>query len=155
MKFKISPTIDNQASKKSHVIYALSSRLEMFFKDKYYGLDVQDYILSISCRLPIEGFEKFFAPKKSAYADDIIKKNRFTGQPIRLYKLFINNTLLSIEEYHEFTESDDEVCKIVILKKIAESLANLSQLPKKVKDFNKELFQADLLEFLKAEGLIV
>ena len=90
MEFNISITIDEKADHKSHLIIALSEALKEYFQDKNYGEDIKDYIIGCICILPPEGFEKFNKPKKPIYIDDKTTKNRFTGEELRMHKLFIN-----------------------------------------------------------------
>ena len=144
MKFGISITIDEKADHKSHLIISLSEALKEYFQDKNYGEDIKDYIIGCICILPPEGFEKFNKPKKPIYIDDKTTKNRFTGEELRMHKLFIN----------EFISVSDEESKKILENKIIESLENLDKLPKKVKDFDKKRFKNDLLVFLKKETQI-
>jgi len=41
----------------------------------------------------------------------------------------------------------------ILAKKIIQSLSNLESLPKKVKDFDKESFEADLIDFFIMKNL--
>ena len=149
MEFNISITIDEKAKHKSHLIIALSEALKEYFQDKNYGEDIKDYIIGCICILPPEGFEKFNKPKKPIYIDDKTTKNRFTGEELRMHKLFINEFNFNADEYEEFISVSDEESKKILENKIIESLENLDKLPKKVKDFDKVRFKNDLLTFLK------
>lgn len=151
MKIAITLTIDQRAKHKSYIISDMSNKLAIYFRDKDYGLDIQDYIIGCICTLPPEGFEKFNIPHKPVYVDDKTTKNRFTGENQRMYKLFINEFNFNAEEYEEFISVSEEESKRVLTTKIIDSLKNLDLLPKKVKNFDKENFKNDLLIFFNAE----
>lgn len=154
MKFSISIRIDQKANHKSNIIVNMSQELKVFFADRFYGEDVQDYIIGCLCTSPPEGFEKFNKTQKPVYVDDKTTKNKFTGEPHRMFKLFINEFNFNNEEYDDFVDSSDEESKKILAKKILESLENLDKLPKKVKDFDKERFKEDMQHFFKGQGLI-
>lgn len=154
MKFAISIRIDQRANDKSRIVVSISEELKAFFRDKFYGEDIQDYSIGFTCVLPPEGFEHLFKKKKPAYVDDKTTKNRFTGEPHRMFKLFLDSIDLDSTEYADFVDSSDEESKKILAKKILESLENLDKLPKKVKDFDKERFKQDMEEFFRAQNLL-
>lgn len=154
MKFAISIRVDQRAQHKSNIIVSISEELKMFFADKFYGEDVQDYIVGCLCTSPPEGFEKFNKPQKPVYVDDKTTKNKFTGEPHRMFKLFINEFNFNNEEYDDFVDSSNEESKKILAKKILESLENLDKLPKKVRDFDKERFKKDMEEFFREQNLL-
>ncbi|MDY3344199.1 hypothetical protein PG326_02870 [Riemerella anatipestifer] len=149
MEFNISITIDEKAKHKSHLIVDLSEALKEYFRDKNYGEDIKDYVIGCICTLPPEGFEKFNTPKKPTYVDYKKTKNIYTGEEHTMNKLFINRFNFNSDEYEEFISVSDEESKKILENKIIKSLENLDELPKKVKDFDKEQFKKDLLAFLK------
>lgn len=154
MKFSISIRIDQKANHKSDIIVNMSQELKVFFADRFYGEDVQDYIIGCLCTSAPEGFEKFNKTQKPVYVDDKTTKNKFTGEPHRMFKLFINEFNFNNEEYDDFVDSSDEESKKILAKKILECLENLDKLPKKVKDFDKERFKEDMQHVFKGQGLI-
>lgn len=57
MKFGISLTTDNRSSAKSNLIHDLSEKLAIFFENRTYGEDIQDYIIGFTCVFTPEGFK--------------------------------------------------------------------------------------------------
>lgn len=154
MNISISLIIDPMAKHKSNTIVSMSQELKVFFADRFYGEDIQDYVIGFTCVLPPEGFEHLFKKKKPVYVDDKTKKNRFTGEQERMFKLFIDSIDLDSTEYTDFVDSSDEESKRILAKKILKSLENLDKLPKKVKDFDKERFKQDMEHFFKEHDLL-
>lgn len=154
MNISISLTMDPMANHKSRIVVSISEELKAFFAGKFYGEDIQSYIIGFTCVLPPEGFEHLFKKKKPVYVDDKTTKNKFTGEPHRMFKLFIDSIDLDSTEYTDFVDSSDEESKKILAKKILESLENLDKLPKKVKDFDKERFKQDMEHFFKEHDLL-
>ncbi|QQT55310.1 hypothetical protein I6I98_08670 [Sphingobacterium multivorum] len=147
MKFGISLTTDNRSSAKSNLIHDLSEKLAIFFENRTYGEDIQDYIIGFTCVFTPEGFKNIFKKKKPTYVSDKTKINRFSGEKIRLFKLFIDNITIEEDEYETFVTSNDLDCLELLKTKILESLSNLDKLPKSVKDFDKDKFKMDMRVF--------
>jgi len=149
MKFSITIKIDQGASHKTPIINEISLALGELFIDKNYGGDIQSYIISCICVLPPAGFEKFSKVQKPSYVCDKIIRNRFTGEDQRMYKMYINEFGFDKDDYEEFISLSNDGSKIMLRNKIIESLNNLNELPKEVKDFDVERFKNDLVEFFK------
>lgn len=154
MNISISLIMDPLAKHKSNIIVSMSQELKAFFADRFYGEDIQDYSIGFTCVLPPEGFEHLFKKKKPAYVDDKTTKNKFTGEPHRMFKLFLDSIDLDSREYADFVDSSDEESRKILARKILESLENLDKLPKKVKDFDKERFKQDMEEFFREQNLL-
>lgn len=154
MKISISQKIDTQAKHKNNEVTFISEKLKSYFNDKFYGEDIQNYIIGFTCVLPPEGYEHLFPKKKPLYVDDKTVTNKYTGEKERFYKLFINEIYLNNEEYEDFISNSNIESKKLLVKKILESLDDLHKLPKKVVDFNLNKFRSDLKEFFKKENLI-
>jgi hypothetical protein len=147
MKFGISLTTDRRSNAKSSLIHDLSEKLAIFFENRTYGEDIQDYIIGFTCVFTPEGFKNIFKKKKPTYVFDKTKINRFSGEKIRLFKLFIDNITIEEDEYETFVTSNDLDCLELLKTKILESLSNLDKLPKSVKDFDKDKFKMDMGAF--------
>jgi len=148
MKFSISLTTDNRSQDKSDLIIDLSNKLAKFFEERTYGEDIQNYIIGFTCVFTPEGFRNLFKKKKPTYVSDKTSINRFTGEKIRLFKLFIDNITIEEGEYEDFVSGNDYDCLELLKTKILESLSNLDKLPKAVKDFDKEKFKIDMKAIL-------
>ncbi|WP_333888135.1 hypothetical protein [Sphingobacterium siyangense] len=149
MHFTIALTMDTRAETKSHILTNLSIYLNESFKDKDYGADLLNYTLGFTSVLAPEGYGHFFEKKKPLYVSDRTTKNRFTGEKHHMYRLFIDGIVIGPDEYEDFVSGTDPNSLEIIKAKILESLSSLDQLPKKVKDFDKERFRIDMKNLLE------
>jgi hypothetical protein len=169
MHFTIALTVDTRAGIKSHILTNLSIYLKKSFEDKDYGADLLKYTLGFTSVLAPEGYGHFFEKKKPIYVSDRMTKNKFTGEKYHMFKLFINSIVIEPDEYEDFVmfklfinsiviEPDEyedfvsgtDLHSLAMVKaKILASLSNLDQLPKKVKDFDKERFRLDMKNLLE------
>lgn len=149
MHFTIALTMDTRAETKSHILTNLSIYLNESFKDKDYGVDLLNYTLGFTSVLAPEGYGHFFEKKKPLYVSDRTTKNRFTGEKHHMYRLFIDGIVIESDEYEDFVSGTDLNSLEIIKAKILESLSSLDQLPKKVKDFDKERFRIDMKNLLE------
>nr|WP_315394754.1 hypothetical protein [uncultured Sphingobacterium sp.] len=78
------------------------------------------------------------------YVRDKTTKNRFTGEMQRMVKLFLDDIVLTSDEYEGFVSGNDYDSIELLKTRILESLSNLDKLPKAVKDFDKEKFKMDM-----------
>ena len=144
MKVNFALTIDRQASFRSDMIHALSDYLKNFFKDKSYGEDIEDFIIGINCQDIPEGYEKFYKEEKPYYLDDKILTNPHTKEKVRFEKLYCLSFLFEKDEYDIFIGKNDLISNDLLKSKVLKSLKWLDKLPKKVKDFNVEMFKHDM-----------
>jgi hypothetical protein len=77
------------------------------------------------------------------------KKNVLTGELLISNKLFWFDVKIEGSNYDYFANCTEEEGKLFLASEILISLLNLDALPKKVKDFDKEKFKADMAFFLK------
>ena len=148
MHFNIALTMDTRAGIKSHILTNLSIYLKKSFKDKDYGIDLQNYTLGFMCVLAPEGFGHFFEKKKPLYVSDRTTKNRFTGEQHHMFRLFIDSIVIEPGEYEDFVSGTDLNSLEIVKAKILKSLSSLDSLPKKVKDFDKDRFRIDMKNLL-------
>ncbi|MCS3554698.1 MULTISPECIES: hypothetical protein [unclassified Sphingobacterium] len=144
MKFSISLTTDNRSQAKSGLIIDLSDKLTIFFADRIYGDSIQHYIIGFTCVCTPEGIKNLFVKKKPVYFFDKISTNRFTGEKIKMFRLFIDHITIEEEEYEDFVSGSDADSLELVKNKILESLSNLDKLTKSVKDFDKQKFKYDM-----------
>lgn len=148
MDINIGLTIDTEAKHKSIVIYDFSEKMKSFFVNRIYGNDIENYTIGLKCIKVPEGYEKFSKQNKPVYVFDKVKKNIYTGEDHKMYKLLIVDIVLAAEEYEKFVYGTDSESLKIIAKRVLETTTNYDLLPKKVKNFNKELFKQDMYYFL-------
>ncbi|MEO8237472.1 MAG: hypothetical protein ABI576_05135 [Flavobacterium sp.] len=154
MKFTISLKIDQKIQSKSSLINNLSQELTIFFKNKNYGKDIMEIVIGFNCVKPPIGYEHLFKLKKPFYLDFKIIKNIHTGEPIELEKYYFYEIKIDNNHYDKLIVLSDEEIKKIIAHEILNSLSNLDNLPKKIKDFNREQFKKDLESYFKERELI-
>jgi len=148
MNINIGLTIDTEAKNKSMVIYDFSEKMKLFFVNKVYGNDIENYTIGLKCIKVPKGYEKFSKQKKPPYVFDKVTKNIYTGEDHKMYKLLIVDIVIAIEEYEKFVYGTDRENLKIIAERILETTTNYDLLPKKVKDFDKKLFKQDMYYFL-------
>jgi len=148
MNINIGLTIDTEAKNKSMVIYDFSEKMKLFFVNKVYGNDIENYTIGLKCIKVPKGYEKFSKQKKPLYVFDKVTKNIYTGEDHKMYKLLIVDIVIAIEEYEKFVYGTDRENLKIIAERILETTTNYDLLPKKVKDFDKKLFKQDMYYFL-------
>lgn len=147
MDFGLAVEVSIGVENKTAIIHTLSSELEATLHDKYYGSDIKKIIIGIICVAPeFEWFSKIRKPKYTEYRKYIVD-----GIEIEEDRLFSFDIKLSFNSLK--TQTDNE-SRIMLAKEIVKSLANLDFLPKKINDFNKEAFKADLTNYFVTKNLL-
>lgn len=144
MKFNLSLIMDAGSKHKSDLVIDLQKKIKFFFEGRSYGSDLENYIIGFTSVLTPPGFEHLFKAKKPLYVRDKTTKNRFTGEMQRMVKLFLDDIVLTSDEYEGFVSGNDYDSIELLKTRILESLSNLDKLPKAVKDFDKEKFKMDM-----------
>ena len=144
MKFNLSLIMDAGSKHKSDLVIDLQKKILFFFEGRSYGSDLESYIIGFTSVLTPPGFEHLFKAKKPLYVRDKTTKNRFTGEMQRMVKLFLDDIVLTSDEYEGFVSGNDYDSIELLKTRILESLSNLDKLPKAVKDFDKEKFKMDM-----------
>ncbi|MFD2904390.1 hypothetical protein [Sphingobacterium anhuiense] len=148
MKFNLSLIMDAGSQHKLDLVSDLQKKLKFFFEGRFYGSDLESYIIGFTSVLTPPGFEHLFKAKKPLYVRDKTTKNRFTGEMQRMVKLFLDDIVLTSDEYEGFVSGNDYDSMELLKTRILESLSNLDKLPKAVKDFDKEKFKIDMKAIL-------
>jgi len=148
MLFDIGLKSDTPAGPKMQYIATLKEEMKAWFKDKDYGKDVLDCILLMSV---YSSMRRINTP---TYVDHKVKINRFTGLPIEMNKLFMYEIHFNQAEYAKFIAAYEDDARKLLARLLMDSLYNLQSLPKKIKDFDKQRFKADMEEFFRQRGLI-
>ena len=146
MKYSFVEHLSEDLSNRSQIVVGLSNELEKFFETRNYGSSIETFLIGLICVRP--EFEQFFKPKKPKYIEEGTESH--DGISVKIIKLFSYDLKL---DYKLFKETEEkEICKF-IAKSIIDSLTELA-LPKKVQDFDKELFELDLMSYFKERNLI-
>jgi hypothetical protein len=154
MKFAIIQYTDTKSEKKSHLVQDISNNLQDFLKNKNYGEDIEVFLIGFLGVKTKPGYEDWYKEKKPRYVDYKQSKNRITGEMMEVIKNYSYDIKFDYELYDEFVDGTDEESRKLLAKKILESFEHLDKLPKKVKDFDKEKFKADVEKFFKEQGLL-
>jgi len=153
MNFKITLEIDNDAQSKVKDIINLSDSIQSFLINKYYGSDLKEILIALICIKTKKGYENWYKIRKPKYTDYKKKVNKLTGVVIEIEKSFSFDCKIDNELYEEFIKSDVIKGEKILIDKIIDSLSNLDFLPKSVKDFNKDNFKEELIEYLNKNYL--
>lgn len=154
MEFAVSLTIDNKAERKSVIIENFFKEINFFVKSKEYGEGINQYLIILYVINPPVGYEHLHKDFKPKFVEYKSLTNNLTGEPFIIEKQFSYSLKINGENFEEFVSVADEQSKKLLAKEILNSLYNLDALPKKVKDFDKERFKADLKQFFKEQDLI-
>ncbi|CAN5523255.1 hypothetical protein BH11BAC5_BH11BAC5_01640 [soil metagenome] len=154
MKFDIAITIDHEANSKVKDIVLIKELLKSYLKNKDYGSEVQEINIGFICVAMRMGYEKFHLKRTPRYVEHKLMKNKFTNESIELNKYFTYDIKLSGDQFNFFVACSDKEGQEFIAKEVLISLNNLNSLPKKVKDFDKDMLRKDLNLFLKEKGFI-
>lgn len=154
MEFKIIINeLDSEMLSKLSLIKKFSIFVEKFFSDKNYGDDLKSLRLIFILIKNREGYEEWFKARKPKYTEHKVL-GTFSGKKIEINKEFAIESRVDSDNYDNFLKATDEESRKILAQEILNSLSNLDALPKKVKDFDKEQFKADIEQFFKSEKLI-
>ncbi len=147
MKLGVSVNVSIEVEDKTQIIHSLFNELEMNFSKKNYGKGLLQIIIEIVCLSP--EFEEFFPLRKPKYIE--LKEYVTEGINIKDEKLFTYSLKI---DFILFKNQTIQANKHLLALEILKSLSNLDALPKKVKDFDKERFRADMEAFFKEQNLL-
>ncbi len=141
MKFGIVVEASVGLEDKTSLIHSLSRKLFEYFSDKDYGNDIKEILVGIISVAPeFEWFSKIRKPKYQFYR----KYTSRDGTGIIEDKLFSFDLKI---DYETFKNQSDDQNEKMLAAEILGSLSNLDNLPKKVKEFDKERFKEDMKLF--------
>lgn len=144
MRIALVQYTSDEIRKEADFLTFLSDSLESNFKNKNYGVDINELIIGVIC--VSKNFEPFFIPQKPKYIKEKkIKKSKYTGLEYEVEKCLTYDIKLDFNEFKN-AENDTERKKI-LAKSIFDSLIIFDEMKKKIKDFNIELFKSDLMAF--------
>lgn len=146
MKFSFVEHLSEDLSNRSQIIIEFSTELEEFFKLRYYGSSIETFLIGLTCVRP--EFEQFFKPRKPEYIEEKVETH--DGISVKIVKSFSYDLKL---DYKLFKEAEVKEIRKIVAKKVLISLSELV-LPKKAQDFDKELFELDLMSYFQKRNII-
>lgn len=160
MKFSIGFTLDavsldeTTRKNKSSVVYDFGKNISEYIKKLDYGEGIVEYAIKLYIVNPPSGFEHLFKDFKPKFTEHKLLTNKFTGEKLELNKYFNYSVKITGDLYNKFLIGTVEESEKILATEILKSLSNLDALPKKIKDFDKERFKADMQQFFKAQKLV-
>jgi len=132
---------------KLNLIQDLSASAKAFFRDSSYSSEVETIAISFLLVNSQPGYEDWHKEKSPRYVAFKTVKSRLTGETYDVSKRFDYDIKFSDELIESFSNTSDEESIKIIAEETLASLNKLDKLSKKVKDFDKEKFRADLQKF--------
>jgi hypothetical protein len=160
MKFSIGLTLDAVSfdetirTNKSSVVYDFGKNIIEYIKKLDYGEGIVEYAIKLYIVNPPIGFEHLFKDFKPKFIEHKLIPNKYTGEKLELNKYFNYSIKITGDLYNKFLTGTVEESEKILATEILNSLSNLDALPKKIKDFDKERFKADMEQFFKAQKLV-
>jgi hypothetical protein len=144
---------DIEASHKLEVVESLSNQFASFFERKDYGSGVKSILIICILVKTKPGYEDWFKVRRPKFTEYKLLENKITGYKKVIEKEFAYEIRIDHNDFDEFISQYDKVSKKILALRVLDSLSNLDKLPKKVKDFDKERFNADIQDFFQKQGL--
>lgn len=145
MEIELSISVsDSFVASKSLIIHELSSRLNDLLKDKRYGEDVQKIKVGFIMVLDRPGYENWYKPRKLSYTDRKVSKSKLTGETIEINRQLSFELKLNENPIGFFLNADHVESQKFITQEILNYMSDIKDLPKRIKDFDKEHFLGDL-----------
>lgn len=136
------------------IINHLSNSIKTHFLNYDYGKDVKSIVIITILVKTRKGYEEWYKIRKPKFISHKIIENPSIGLRKEINKEFVTETRYDNELYDTFLKATDKVSKEILAQELLKSLSNLDALPKKVKDFDKERFRADMEAFFKEQNLL-
>ncbi|MCF3109421.1 hypothetical protein LL912_11600 [Niabella sp. CC-SYL272] len=157
MKFNISLrlfdiSISDTARKHTEkVVSELRDSINASLEKQDYGNSILEYeIILYVINMP-KGYEHLYTDFKPKYMERKLLTSKLTGEKYEINKCFNYSIKIEGELYSKFISSVARDSKRILASEILKSLSYLDALPKKVNDFDKERFRADMERFLDKE----
>lgn len=154
MKLTVALTLDRDAQSKGQLIIKLFSDINQFINDKSYGSGIFEYLIICQIVNPPIGYEHIFKDFRPKFIENKLMTIRLTGEPLLVEKQFSYSIKISGNNFEKFINGSDSESMKVLSREILSSFFHLDALPKKVKDFDKEQFKADMEYYFKEQKLI-
>ncbi len=134
-------------SDKRRILITLEESINQLIKNVNYGKSIETFLIGLIAVEPL--YDKFFEPRRPRYTEHK-ETVAFGSIPIVIHKT------LEIEikmDYTQVLTAEGDRLRIIVASEVINTLRTV-KLPKKVTDFNKERFVADLESYFRSEHLI-
>ena len=128
----------------SPVIQDLSGEMNNYFEGQYYGPDLLSLKIKFILALPKQGYENWYKEKKPKFTESKDSVSKLKGEIYQVKKEFSYEVKISEEILRQILNITAGEKKKLLIKELLNSLHNLKNLPKKVKNFNKNKFVNDI-----------
>lgn len=147
----LSETIRKNTKK---IVIELSDSINTYLVKRDYGNSILEYeVILYVVNMP-EGYEHLYKNFEPKYVEHKLLTNQHTGEKFEINKYFNYSIKIEGALCERFISSSNIDSKRILAQEILKSLSNLDALPKKVKDFDKGRFKADIQQFFKEQNLV-
>lgn len=153
IEFGIELDTDTKAYKKAHLVTRLSGNLETYLETRNYGSGVYELLIRFICQEEVPGSEAFQKVRKPRFVD-VEEIELIGGGTEKVYKLFSYDMKMNGDTYNAYVSSPDQMSLMLLAQEIINSLVNIDKLPKRVRDFDREKFKADVRYYLEKNVLV-
>ena len=148
MDFGIALEIDLEVYSRSAIVNSISDALTAHFLNKSYGNDIERIDVGFICVRPVAGLEEFSKQRKPRYVSSK-KIKMIDGSFKEIKNAYSYDIKLDATSFDSFAKASDSEASSMVIDLLIESLSNFDNLPKKVKDFDVELFKKEVTNFLR------
>ena len=158
MIFEVCAPICETASKnKAWFVDGFSRRyLEEQFLTLDCGPDVEEIVIAFALLKTIPGHTEQYKPRHPKFTEYGGWKTFGPDGPKdrEIKKRFFIDRRIDGDLFNEFIEADEEQAKCILAREILQSLELLDNLPKRLKQFDKECFKSAVSDYFQRQGWI-
>jgi len=131
--------------KKATIFTNISEKLKRHFNGLNYGNDLEEILIGVICVAPeFEKFNQLRKPKYMEFRESVLNGINVVEKKVYTYEIMIN--------YEEFCSNNDRNNTIYLVNELLYSLKILDNLPKKIKNFDKEKFINDFEDLITSDA---
>ncbi len=150
--------LDANIVRKRESLKQFSSMIQSYFSDRTYGNDIMTISISIIMVRMESGYESWFKPRRPRYISYEELRPPIGWEKCRerriIEKEYQIETRLSNDAYDKLLMANDEDSWCIFSQETMKALELLDKLPKRLKDFNKDLFRHDVRQFFMDHSLL-
>lgn len=146
MRISITPYVSSDIKNLTSLLLELSTKMSFCFESMQYGDSINVFLIGCICVHP--SLDAFFKPRRSRYTD--YQETVFDCRLCKFERTFECELKL---DYSIMSKATEEEAKKIVAQSIIEFL-HVLKMPKKVTDFDKDRFVADMEAFFREEQLI-
>ena len=139
--------ISNEFAIKKQAINEVSEAANIMVASNYYGESIEKILIGLIAVEPI--YDAFAKPRRPRYTEHK-ETMAFGSIPIVIHKTLEKKKKL---DYEQVLVAEGEELKKIVASEVLNTLSTM-KLPKKVTDFNKDKFVADLKQLFESEHFI-